>query len=486
MKTIAIDYGTSNCAVAFVKDGLPFLVELELDSTLLPSVLWVPRAPVRDVNVLESEVERIAAQLRQENAETRRERDGDGPAYNMDDNQSLIVARNIAKREAMRDAIDESKAIELSARLIRGSDVLLGSEAVRMHREDPTLGYLVKSPKNFLAVELRPEQRELFIAITSVFLRQLRTCAEAELGAPAEFVVLGRPVKYHGAGTYEPVALDIMRRAAEEACIVNFAFEYEPIAAAVAYEQQLDANKTVLVLDAGGGTTDCTMMRLGPERCAGVDRKTDILSTSGERLGGTDLDVTFAKQFFGPVFGIGAQFKSGRSVPKSGIIDALTITDIPAQTRFYGRAMATELKDYLRDTVHVDPIERLIELREKKLGMRVNRSAESAKIALSDRSEVTVELDYFTRPVRVPVTRDALEKNMHHYMQKTMALVKDVCSQSDDAPDEIFITGGTSKIPLLKRVLSEHFPTTPIVSGDIFGSVAKGLALRAAVLGSAM
>lgn len=65
MKAIAIDFGTSNCAAAFVHGGEPTLVELELDSLLLPSVLWVPRAPVRDVVVAESEVERVIALLRQ-------------------------------------------------------------------------------------------------------------------------------------------------------------------------------------------------------------------------------------------------------------------------------------------------------------------------------------------------------------------------------------------------------------------------------------
>jgi len=483
MKAIAIDFGTSNCAAAFVHGGEPTLVELELDSLLLPSVLWVPRAPVRDVVVAESEVERVIALLRQ--AQVGQARSVDPELVRLNDASLRKHAWNTVLREAMRDAIDESMAEDLSARLIRSSDVLLGSEAVRMHREDSAAGFLVKSPKNFLAVELRPEQTELFVAITAVFLHHLKVTAEKALGARADFVVLGRPVKYHGTGTYEPDALDIMRRAAAEAGIENFVFEYEPIAAAVAYEQQLTTNKTVLVLDAGGGTTDCTMMRLGPDRHLGVDRTPDILATSGERLGGTDLDVGFAKQFFGPIFGIGTYFKSGRSVPKGGILDALTITDIPAQTRFYGRAMTAELGNYLMDAVEREPIERLIELRAKKFGMQVNRSAEYGKIALSEQDQVTVALDYFTHPIEVSVTREALERNMDRYMQKTMALMKQVCRQAQELPDEIFITGGTSKIPLVTRILSEQFPGIPIVSGDNFGSVAKGLALRAAVIAGA-
>jgi len=426
MKTIAIDYGTSNCAAAFVHGGEPSLVELEPGSGLLPSVLWV-------------------------------------------------------RHQTLHDDTPE----DLSARLVRASEVLLGTEAVRMHVDDPSAGYLIKSPKNFLAVDLRPEQKELFVAITAVFLRFLKAAAERALGAPAGLVVLGRPVKYHGAGSFEPQALDIMRRAAAEAGMGEFVFEYEPIAAAVAYEQQLDADRTVLVLDAGGGTTDCTLMRLGPGRRASAERTADILSTSGERLGGTDLDVAFAKRFFGPAFGIGAHFKSGRPIPASGILDALSITDIPAQTRFYGRAMAVELGNYLRDAAEREPVERLIELREHHLSMRVNRSAESGKIALSDQEQVSVALDYFSSPLQVPVSRAALERNMQHYMQKTVALMQAACSRAGEQPDEIFITGGTSRIPLLNRMVREQFPGVPIISGDNFGSVGKGLALRAETIAAA-
>jgi len=117
--------------------------------------------------------------------------------------------------------------------------------------------------------------------------------------------------------------------------------------------------------------------------------------------------------------------------------------------------------------------------------MQVNRSAEYGKIALSEQDQVTVALDYFTHPIEVSVTREALERNMDRYMQKTMALMKQVCRQAQELPDEIFITGGTSKIPLVTRILSEQFPGIPIVSGDNFGSVAKGLALRAAVIAGA-
>lgn len=495
MKTIAIDYGTSNCATSFVNGGEPSLVELEPGSGLLPSVLWVPRSPIRNLVVPQGEVNKAVELLIAEQNEIRKIRLEQEALLGKSINPSgletlcsesiLKMAWDSARRDAMQQVAEESKSEDLSAQLIRSSEVLLGTEAIHMHMDDPSLGYLIKSPKNFLSVDLFPEQIEFFVAITAVFLRYLKQTAEKALGMEADFVVLGRPVKYHGAGEFEPGALEIMRRAAAEAGIKDFNFEYEPIAAAVAYEHQLAENKRVLVLDAGGGTTDVTFMQLGPDRKMKAERKDDILSTSGERLGGTDLDVAFAKQFFGRAFGIGVMTKTGLPIPKSGILDALTITDIPAQTRFYGRAMTVELNEYLRDAVDKEPIKRLIEMKENHLAMRVNRSAELGKIALSDDEQVNIALDYFDNPLDIPVSRLELELNMNLYIEKIVLLMSDACSQAGEEPDEIFITGGTSKIPLMNRMVRERFPCVPIISGDNFGSVAKGLAIRAETIANA-
>lgn len=479
MKTIAIDYGTSNCAASFVNNGEPHLVELEPGSSYLPSVLWVPRSPVRHIPLDENEIEAVADSLR-----TKQACKASGLA-GLSTAAIHQMAHNIVRRDAFMDAIQDNRTQNLSATLIRSSEVLLGTEALQMHMEDPSLGYLIKSPKNFLAVDLIPEKIELFVAITAVFLRYLKNSAELALGEEAELIVLGRPVKYHGSEAFEPSALDIMHRAAIEAGIDDFVFEFEPIAAAVAYEHQLVTHKTVMVLDAGGGTTDVTLMQLGPERQFKADRRSDILSTTGERLGGTDIDVTYAKHFFAPALGAGSHFKTGLPLPKRSIFDALSVTDIPAQTRFYSKSTARELHEYLRDVDDQIPLRRLIELRDEHLSMRVNRSAEQGKIGLTDADQVTVALDYFTDPIDILVTRAAFDAAIQSYIEKIIALMLTACSESGTTPDEIFMTGGTSKIPLMNQRVHEHFPDVTLVSGDDFGSVVKGLAIRAAALANA-
>ena len=148
--------------------------------------------------------------------------------------------------------------------------------------------------------------------------------------------------------------------------------------------------------------------------------------------------------------------------------------------------MATELAGYLRDVADKEPIQRLIELKENHLAMQVNRSAELGKIGLTDQEHVTVPLDYFTSPMDIPVSRSAFEHNIHHYLEKIVLLMNDACAQAEARPDEIFITGGTSRIPLMNRMVRAEFQGIPIISGDDFGSVVKGLAIRAESIAGAM
>ena len=66
---------------------------------------------------------------------------------------------------------------------------------------------------------------------------------------------------------------------------------FEPVAAALEYETRLREEQCVLVVDIGGGTTDCSVVRVGPRRLQARNRDTDILAHSGERIGGNDYGV---------------------------------------------------------------------------------------------------------------------------------------------------------------------------------------------------
>ena len=75
---------------------------------------------------------------------------------------------------------------------------------------------------------------------------------------------------------------------------MNVSFQLEPIAAALDYERRITRESLVLVVDIGGGTSDFTVVRLGPDRVARAahqgDRVSDVLATSGVHIGGTNYD----------------------------------------------------------------------------------------------------------------------------------------------------------------------------------------------------
>ena len=49
--TVSIDFGTSNCTAGFMRDGKPFLVELEEGSILMPTVVYVEKVKVKSLPV---------------------------------------------------------------------------------------------------------------------------------------------------------------------------------------------------------------------------------------------------------------------------------------------------------------------------------------------------------------------------------------------------------------------------------------------------
>lgn len=90
----------------------------------------------------------------------------------------------------------------------------------------------------------------------------------AKQGAAATIThaIIGRPVNFQGIGGEESnrQAESILTLAAKRAGFVDVDFLFEPLAAGMDYEATLTDNKTVLVVDVGGGTTDCSVVKMGP------------------------------------------------------------------------------------------------------------------------------------------------------------------------------------------------------------------------------
>ena len=174
---------------------------------------------------------------------------------------------------------------------------LYGSAAIAAYVEG-TEGRLMRSMKSILGSTLALRRTDLggghsvaYLDVVAGYLRQLKQQAEVRVGHAIERAVLGRPVFF----VDDDPARDAKAQAALESAAraVGFAevqFQYEPIAAALDYEQRATREQIVLVADIGGGTSDFSLVRVGPERRARAERRDDILANHGVHAAGTDFD----------------------------------------------------------------------------------------------------------------------------------------------------------------------------------------------------
>ena len=254
---IGFDYGTANCSVAIMRDGKPQLLKMENGSTLLPSMLC---APTR---------ESVSEWLY---------RHHDVPTPD-DETQALL-------RRAIRFNRDED--IDVHA-----SSVQFGLSSLGHYIDDPEEVYFVKSPKSFLGASgLKPQQVALFEDLVCAMMLHIRQQAQNQLPEAIIQAVIGRPINFQGLGGDEAnsQAQGILERAAKRAGFQDVVFQYEPVAAGLDYEATLQEEKRVLVVDIGGGTTDCSLLLMGPQWHHRADRESSLLGHSGCRVGGNDLE----------------------------------------------------------------------------------------------------------------------------------------------------------------------------------------------------
>ena len=225
-----------------------------------------------------------------------------------------------------------------------------------------------------------------FIDVVATYLRHLKQCAEAAAGAPVDRAVLGRPVYFvDDDAERDAQAEAALRSAAASAGFREVVFQYEPIAAAFDHEQAVTREEKVLVADIGGGTSDFSLVRVGPERKGRIDRKGDILANHGVHIAGTDFDRRIELASILPLFGYGAYGPSidgapAREVPSAVYFDLATWHLI---NTVYNPQRVVELRGMR--SFYADPAQhrRLMTVVTEHFGHDLVARAEAAKIAVA-------------------------------------------------------------------------------------------------------
>jgi len=361
------------------------------------------------------------------------------------------------------------------------ASVTFGREALSRYLQREN-GRLMRSLKSVLGSSLIHEHTQVgakrlrFSEIVSLFVSYVRGAA----GEPSS-VVMGRPVYFVDENPEaDKSAEDQLRQAAQHAGFKHIEFQFEPIAAALDYERQVRAEELAFVVDIGGGTSDFSIVRVSPHRRGKPDRKSDILAYSGVHIGGTDFDRRLELNAVLPDLGLGAKLRhKNMETPSWWYQDLATWQRI---NFLYDHKVFADIRQVRRDMVEPEKLDRLLQVLENRKGHALLTAVEDVKIQLSSAERVSMDLQKLAGIAPIDITREQFEGAIADQIGRIHTTIKDTLSQSNVAADAIgsvFLTGGSSRIPLLLATLREAFANARIVEGDAFGSVATGLALEA-------
>jgi hypothetical chaperone protein len=365
-----------------------------------------------------------------------------------------------------------------------------GPEGIERYLNADDKGRLIQSLKSFLAsrslqsTEIFGRRFQLEELIAKV-LRDIRSHAEKQFGAPVRGAVVGKPVRFVGSESDEDdeYAIGRLKVALHKAGFEQVSFEYEPVAAAYYYESTLDHDELIVIGDFGGGTSDFSLLRVGPSQRKLGSGSRAVLGNEGLPLAGDAFDAKIIRHLVSPVLGAGTELNSnGKLLPVPNWV-YFKLERWHHLSFLKSRETMNMLKSVARQALEGDKIAALVYLVEHELGYHLHRAVQKVKIGLSsNETEVfrfrdgDVELEAnITRPefeLWIAEELAGVEEKVNALLAKTGVDAKDV--------DMVFLTGGSSFVPAVRRIFESRFGARKIRTGDEFTSVARGLALRAA------
>jgi hypothetical chaperone protein len=347
-----------------------------------------------------------------------------------------------------------------------------------------TEGRLMRSLKSLLGSPLLLETTEInghavsFLDVVAIFLGELRERASIELGDEPTRVVMGRPVHFvDDSAERDALAQNSLEEAAYRVGFEHVSFQLEPIAAALDYERRLTGENLVLVVDIGGGTSDFTVVRLGPQHKGKTNRTSDILATSGVHIGGTDFDQRLSLGQVMPLLGYRHLGPEGREVPHRVFFDLSTWHLIQWQYLPRALSQAQNLRtNYSDPNLH----RRLMAVLHQREGHHIAYEMEQAKIRCSVSDAVTaIDLGFLEPDLSAHLTPGAMHNHLAVQLAKSVACASECVVRaglSNSDLNAVYLTGGSSALRPFQRALQAAFPGVPLVEGDLFGGVASGLA----------
>lgn len=359
-----------------------------------------------------------------------------------------------------------------------------GADAIGKFLEFGMEGRLFRSFKSHL-----PNQNYLGTVINNriltlesmigIFLLEIKKRSEAFLKTKIDKVVLGRPARYSMDTVADEFAVHRMRKAAEFAGFKDVVFVPEPLAAALEFRKKIDQDKTILIGDFGGGTSDFTILKISKNDF----RKEDVLAVEGCPLAGDALDSVFMSQRLNKTFGAGVQYqlpmtKNVLSMP-SAITDRL---NKPAQIvhlkekdtyNFIKEVQKCALNDAQKKI-----IDRLFILIEDQQIFSFFEEIENVKKELSSKAEFDFVFKYPDIETEARFFKTEFEtwsENTKVQIFAALDRALDQAGLSAEQIDHVFLTGGTAHVPFIQSEFEKRFPKNKLQSKNFFHSIMYGL-----------
>lgn len=370
--------------------------------------------------------------------------------------------------------------------------IYIGQEAIEQYIANGAAGRFMQSIKSFLPApsfdktQINGKYYELEDLI-ALILSTIKERAEAQLGQEIEHVIAGRPAVFSADQDKEKLAEERLLCAYKRAGFKDISFQFEPIAAALTFESMLakDEEKIVFVGDFGGGTSDFTVIRL----CGGqkrINRQQDILSVGGVYVGGDSFDSEIMWKDISIYFGKNVEYKpmgSSQLIPMP-----LTLMKKTCQWHHISQLRSRDTLELIRQILYCtndkQPIEHLLMLIDENFGFMLFQAIERAKCELSAISQSQIIFKEGSLDIREEISRERFETIIFEKVEMINRAISDTLKRSgisEDGIDSVFITGGSSHIPCIRRIFENRFGKEKMQSQDAFTSVAYGLGVSASM-----
>jgi hypothetical chaperone protein len=356
-----------------------------------------------------------------------------------------------------------------------------GPWAIEAYAEEPIETRFIQSFKSYAASPLFQETRILgrryaFEDLLSAFLLRLRAHAGEGLARMPATAIVGRPVEFAGASPDAALALKRYGAAFARLGFSEIRYAYEPVAAAFFFARKLAADATVLVGDFGGGTSDFSIVRFARQ---GGEIAATALANAGVGVAGDAFDYRIIEALVSPQLGKGSSYRAFDHV-------------LPIPNRYFTALARWEqlallraspdmrdIRRLARDATEPEKFARLVEILDDNHGYRLYQAVSRLKEALSAAEEARFRFEAGSVRLEKTVRRDEFEAWIAPELAAIERALDQVLARAGlaaGAIDKVFLTGGSSFVPAVRRLFARRFGEAKLEGGAELVSIASGLA----------